>query len=73
MRKKLIEIYCRYLQGRREELHNNLACSVGRDVNREPEHTLPGAASTDVAALRRYCVPQHLSSPLATALRHDTN
>jgi len=53
--------------------HNNLACSVGRDVNREPEHTLPGAAPTDVAALRRYRVPQHLSSPLATTLRHDTN
>lgn len=39
---------------------------MGRDVNREPEHTLPGAAPTDVAALRRYSVPQHLTT------RHDT-
>ena len=41
---------------------HNLAYPVGRDVNREPEHTLPGAAPTDVAALRRYRVPQHLTT-----------
>jgi len=49
---------------------------VRRDVNREPEHTLPGAAPTDVAALRRYRVPQHLTTrhdtPTGTALRSDS-